>query len=90
MIADDPACRDVVEVLTEYLEGALDPADAARLEVHLAECDGCASVLAQLRTTVALAGRLRAADVDAVDPRVRADLLEAFRRWSGTGRDDGP
>ena len=60
-------CREVVEVLTDYLDGALPPADRVALEQHLLFCDGCAAFLQQLRTSVALTGRIQEEDVpDAV------------------------
>jgi anti-sigma factor RsiW len=56
-------CREVVEVLTEYFDGAL-PADRrVVLEQHLLFCDGCARYVEQLRTSIDLTGRLRETDV---------------------------
>lgn len=67
MNRDDVACRQVVEVLTDYLEGVLPVEDRAALEQHLVLCEECATFLDQLRTTIGLTGRLRAEDVpDAV------------------------
>jgi anti-sigma factor RsiW len=54
----DLACRELVELVTEYLDGALDVSTRARLEAHLAECGGCERYLEQLRQTVRLAGLL--------------------------------
>jgi anti-sigma factor RsiW len=54
------------------------PADRARLEEHLADCDGCTAYLEQLRTTIRLSGRLPEAPVP---PETMAPLLEAFRAW---------
>lgn len=45
-------CQDVVEVATEHLEGGLSPADEQAFAAHLAECEGCSTYLAQMRTTV--------------------------------------
>jgi predicted anti-sigma-YlaC factor YlaD len=77
---DELSCREVVEILGDYLEGAMAPEDRARLEEHLAECDGCTSYLEQLRTTIRLSGRLPEAPVP---PATMAPLLEAFRAWRG-------
>lgn len=67
MRQDEVQCREVVEVLTDYLEGALPPADRVALEQHLLFCDGCAAFLQQVRASVALTGRLQEEDVpDAV------------------------
>ena len=52
-------CREVVKLLTDYLERALRPEDLARVEEHLATCAGCRAYLEQLRTTIGVLGRLR-------------------------------
>ena len=69
-------CRDLVELVTEYLEGSLSEADRRRFEEHLAECDGCTDYVAQMRTTIELTGHL---GTDDVDPIALDTLLEAFR-----------
>jgi anti-sigma factor RsiW len=69
------ACQEVVELVTAYLEDALDPADRERFEEHLVFCDGCDAYLEQMRTTIRLAG---SADV-ALPPELEERLLEAFR-----------
>jgi anti-sigma factor RsiW len=74
---DDLPCRDLVELVTEHLEGALDPVTEQRLVRHLAECDGCQAYVQQIRSTAALAGALPA---EAVTQQLRAALLSAFRR----------
>ena len=71
-------CRDLVELVTEYLEGALPPDDLARLEAHLAGCEGCTRYLAQLRITIRLTGMLQEDDLPA---KGREELLAAFRAW---------
>jgi anti-sigma factor RsiW len=73
------ACQELVEVVTDYLEGALDRRSRRRFEAHLAACDGCEAYLEQIRTTIALSGRLRA---DALTPELRAALAGLFRRWA--------
>lgn len=72
-------CQEFVERVTDYLEGALSPADTARLEAHLGACAHCAHYLAQLEITLDLAGQLQ---VDDVTPEMRGDLLQAFSRWN--------
>jgi anti-sigma factor RsiW len=57
----DLACIEVVELVTEYIEGALPVAEQRGLEAHLEQCDGCAEYLAQMRTVARLLGDLRAA-----------------------------
>jgi anti-sigma factor RsiW len=79
---DDFPCIHFVEVITDYLDGAMEPSEARRLEEHLAVCDGCASVLEQFRVIVQLAGRLTEHDVEALTPAQREPLISAFRDWS--------
>ena len=54
------ACQEVVELVTAYLEDALDPADRERFEEHLVFCDGCSNYLEQMRITIRVTGRLEA------------------------------
>ncbi|WP_433304913.1 anti-sigma factor family protein [Actinoplanes sp. CA-030573] len=71
-------CDEFVELVTAYLDGALEPAVERRFVEHLAECDGCDRYLEQMRTTVAALGHLPPQDLTA-DARER--LLAAFRDW---------
>lgn len=71
-------CQELVEVITDYLEGALAQTDRLRFEAHLAECDACRDYLEQFRQTIALAGRI---EPEQLSPRVREELLAAFREW---------
>ena len=70
------SCQQVVEVITDYLEGKLPPEDVAIFEAHLAICDGCQWYLDQMRITIATVGRIDEADVP---DEMRATLMEAFR-----------
>ena len=79
----DLRCVEFVEVVTDYLEGAMDARDRARLEAHLTECDGCTRYLAQIRLTIELTGRLTTDDVDALGPSAREELLAVFREYRG-------
>lgn len=72
------SCADVVELMTAYLEGALDPVTERRFADHLAGCEGCHRYLEQLRETVRLTGRLSPASISG---QGREDLLNAFRDW---------
>jgi anti-sigma factor RsiW len=72
------SCREVVELVTAYLEGALSLEDRMRFENHLAACDGCTMYLEQMRRTIELTGMLR---VDDVSPGAMAKLMHAFRDW---------
>ena len=74
------SCQELVELVTDYLEGTLPRRQRRRFEQHLSVCDGCTTYLAQMRSTIALTGRLRAEDLD---PDAEAELLAAFRGWRG-------
>ena len=71
-------CQELVELVTEYLEGALSELDRARFEEHIALCPMCQVHLEQLRVTVRELGTLRERDID---PGVLAELQERFRTW---------
>ena len=51
-------CRELIELVTDYVEGRLSPGDRARFEAHLAECDACETYLVQMRQTIRALGRL--------------------------------
>ena len=76
-------CRDVVELMTDYLEGALSPGDRARFEEHISGCDGCTAYLEQLRRTRRVLGSLADEPVPAA---LEAELLYAFRTWRSDSR----
>jgi anti-sigma factor RsiW len=71
------ACQQVVELVTAYLDDALDPADRERFEEHLVFCDGCQNYLEQIRTTVRVAGQIE----QELPPELERQMLEAFRDW---------
>ena len=73
-------CQEFVELVTDYLEGALPRRDRRRLEKHLAACDGCTAYLEQVRLTVRSLGEL---PPEPADPHVRAHLLAAFTELRG-------
>ena len=74
----DLVCQQVVELVTDYLEGTLSRAAGRRLEAHLAGCPHCTEYLAQMRATISLTGRLTPEDLT---PRMREDLAEVYQRW---------
>jgi anti-sigma factor RsiW len=79
-------CRLFVEMLTDYLEGALDAADVARVDAHLGVCPPCVHVLEQFRETIGIVGALREDDVDGLAPDVRSSLMDAFKQAHLPGR----
>jgi hypothetical protein len=76
---DHVSCTEVVELVTDYLERSLPPDAAALVEQHLNCCEGCVWYVDQIRTTIEALGRIEPEDVS---PRVRAQLLTAFRGWT--------
>ena len=73
----DLTCRELVELVTDYLDDALPDADRARFEEHMAACDGCDRYVEQIRTTVDLTSEIHVLEER---PEVSA-LLSAFRDY---------
>jgi anti-sigma factor RsiW len=71
-------CQELVELVTDYLEGGLSRSDRARFEAHIAACTNCREYLAQFQQTIALTGMLREDDID---PAARDALLAQFGEW---------
>ena len=71
-------CNELVELVTAYLEGALDLGTRARFDIHLTECDGCENYLQQFRATMDTLGKVEAGRLD---PALRDRLMSAFRNW---------
>jgi predicted anti-sigma-YlaC factor YlaD len=82
--ADDFPCNLFVELVTEYLEGALSSDETQRLQEHLVVCGGCESVLEQFRAVIRMTGALAEDDVDALTPAQREPVMSAFREWATT------
>jgi anti-sigma factor RsiW len=72
------SCQEIVELVTDYLEGALEPEEHASVEQHLVGCTKCDAYLDQIRTTIRLVGRVDAASLSA---ETRRGLVEAFRSF---------
>jgi hypothetical protein len=75
----DLSCKEIVELVTEYLEDVLPEVTREAFERHLAGCDGCLSYLDQMRDTIRLAGEL---PIASLPPALQEELLVAFRGWS--------
>lgn len=73
---DELTCRELIELVTDYLEEALDERERTRFEAHLAVCDGCRDYLDQMRRTITLLGRPSPQSLTAAD---RERLLTFFR-----------
>ena len=76
--ADHVTCQEVVELVTDYFEGALAADEAELFEQHLNFCEGCDWYVDQMRATVATVGQIREEDVP---PATRQRLLAVFRDW---------
>jgi anti-sigma factor RsiW len=75
-------CRELVELVTDYLEGVLAEPERARFEGHVDSCGHCAAYVEQMRVTLRVVGHI---DPGGLDPRVEATLLDAFRGWKTEG-----
>ena len=75
---DGMVCRELVELVTDWLEGALDEPRRAAVEEHLAICPGCVAYVSQVRTTVRV---LQRSPAEPVESAGREQVLAAFRRW---------
>ncbi|MGH2922340.1 MAG: anti-sigma factor family protein [Gaiellaceae bacterium] len=76
--AEKLSCQELVELVTDYLEGALSPEERARFEEHVDPCSGCGNYLEQMRRTIELSGRLTP---EHLPPGAEDVLLGAFRDW---------
>jgi len=72
------SCRELVELVTDYLEDALSSADRVRFEAHIRGCDACTMYLDQMRATIAALGHL---PPESLSPEAERELLGAFRDW---------
>ena len=76
------SCQELVELVTDYLDEVLPVSERDRFEVHMSNCVGCTDYLAQMRLTLRLSGRIEEVSLE---PRVRDELLDAFRDWKSGG-----
>ncbi len=79
---DDLTCQEFVELVTDYLEGALDQPTRLRFEDHLIDCPDCPVYLRQMEEIVGAVGIIREEDVS---PEVRDVLMSRFRTWRTGG-----
>lgn len=71
-------CQQAVELVTDYLEGALSRRDRRRFEAHIRACPNCRGYLEQIRITIRLTGSIEPEDLT---PEARTDLTQLYRRW---------
>jgi anti-sigma factor RsiW len=72
------SCQELVELVTDYFEDALSPANRARFEAHIAKCDGCTMYVRQMREMLEVLGELT---TDSISPEAEVELLAIFRGW---------
>ncbi len=75
---NEMTCKELVELVTDYLEGTLLEDVHVQFENHLSGCDGCTSYMEQMRQTILLTGKVREENLT---PIQRDDLLRLFRDW---------
>jgi len=75
---DEITCPELVEVITDYIEGTMPEAERRLFEAHLDECLYCVNYLEQMRQTIAALGEL---SEESIAPDARDALLETFRGW---------
>ena len=76
-ITTELACKELVEIITDYLEGTLPEGERARFDAHLLTCPGCREYVEEMRITLQLTGRLT---VESISAGARDELLRAYRR----------
>jgi anti-sigma factor RsiW len=79
--AGDMSCAELVEVITDYIEGTLPADDRRRFEAHLEICPYCVSYLEQMQETISTLGELK---TESLSSERQDELLEAFRGWRGS------
>lgn len=80
-MATELTCQELVELVTEYYEDALAPAERERFELHLTGCTGCRNYMEQMHTTMRVVGKLRE---EHVPEDAKEELLARFRDWKST------
>ena len=78
MEVSELTCQELVELVTDYLEGAMPSPERARFEAHLEGCSGCNQYLDQIQRTIRIVGALTE---EALEPRAKDDLLKIFHAW---------
>jgi predicted anti-sigma-YlaC factor YlaD len=75
---DEIVCRELVELVTPYLEGVLPPNEVAAIERHLAECSGCRAYVEQMRQRIRAIGYV---PHEPITSQTRKEVLAIFRAW---------
>jgi anti-sigma factor RsiW len=78
-MVEEMACNELVEIVTDYLDGTLSQRELARVRDHLTSCDGCQAHVEQMRTTVRV---LRSEPDEQISPQLAAAVADLFRGWA--------
>jgi anti-sigma factor RsiW len=81
MNAQQMTCKELVELVTDYLEGALPRSERRRFDKHIAKCRWCRAYLEQMRRVIGALGSLTE---ESISPEARDELLLAFRGWKAS------
>jgi anti-sigma factor RsiW len=84
--ATEMTCQELVELITEYLDGTLPESDRSRFDAHVRTCSGCEAYIEQMRMTIGMLGKL---SEESVSAEARRDLLATFRAWKANGAEHG-
>jgi anti-sigma factor RsiW len=76
--SNELSCQELVELVTEYLEGTLPAQERTRFDDHIAICPGCSNYLNQMRQTIQMVGALKE---ETIPDDAKEELLQAFRAW---------
>jgi len=79
-------CQELVELISEYLDGTLAASERSRFDAHLRTCSGCEAYIEQMRMTIRLLGKL---SEESISAEAQRDLLATFRTWKANGADHG-
>ena len=81
-MSNELSCQEMIEVVTNYLDGAMPSDERQRFEHHLSYCAGCGTYVDQMRETISGLAEL---PQEKLSPQLQADLIEAFRDWKAGG-----
>jgi anti-sigma factor RsiW len=73
------SCKELVEIVTDYIEGTMSAGDRRRFDEHIENCHWCRRYVEQMEITIRTVGRI---EEDSIEPRMRAELLAAFSDWN--------
>jgi anti-sigma factor (TIGR02949 family) len=78
-VSNEFSCQEMIEVVTNYLDGALPPEEQQRFERHLSYCAGCSTYVDQMRETIRQAGMVPREE--SLPPELREGIIAQFRTW---------